>query len=81
VNNWNRFNCNSGGTLVEKCCHFFDLLRLFADANPIRVMASGAIDVNHKDEIYDGKVRFIDFKRSPCTVLLIMVLQVKKYVC
>ncbi|XP_037467534.1 inositol 2-dehydrogenase 2-like isoform X1 [Triticum dicoccoides] len=56
VNNWNRFNCNSGGTLVEKCCHFFDLIRLFADANPVRVMASGAIDVNHKDEVYDGKV-------------------------
>ncbi|KAF8669947.1 hypothetical protein HU200_051129 [Digitaria exilis] len=57
VNNWNRFNCNSGGTLVEKCCHFFDLMRLFAAANPVRVMASGAIDVNHKDELYDGKVR------------------------
>ncbi|XP_044958883.1 uncharacterized protein LOC123410061 isoform X4 [Hordeum vulgare subsp. vulgare] len=56
VNNWNRFNCNSGGTLVEKCCHFFDLIRLFADANPVRVMASGAIDVNHKDEVYHGKV-------------------------
>ncbi|KAJ0048216.1 hypothetical protein Pint_15844 [Pistacia integerrima] len=56
VNNWNRFNINSGGTLVEKCCHFFDLMRLFADSNPVRVMASGAIDVNHKDEIYDGKV-------------------------
>lgn len=56
VNNWNRFNINSGGTLVEKCCHFFDLMRLFAGANPVRVMASGAIDVNHKDEIYDGKV-------------------------
>ncbi|XP_058084659.1 uncharacterized protein LOC131232445 [Magnolia sinica] len=56
VNNWNRFNINSGGTLVEKCCHFFDLMRLFAAANPVRVMASGAIDVNHKDEIYDGKV-------------------------
>ncbi|ONI06519.1 hypothetical protein PRUPE_5G066000 [Prunus persica] len=55
VNNWNRFNINSGGTLVEKCCHFFDLMRLFAGANPVRVMASGAIDVNHKDEIYDGK--------------------------
>ncbi|CAB4309976.1 unnamed protein product [Prunus armeniaca] len=50
------FNINSGGTLVEKCCHFFDLMRLFAGANPVRVMASGAIDVNHKDEIYDGKV-------------------------
>jgi hypothetical protein len=32
-------------------------MRLFADANPVRVMASGAIDVNHKDEMYDGKVR------------------------
>ncbi|CAA2978413.1 rhizopine catabolism moca [Olea europaea subsp. europaea] len=56
VNNWNRFNCNTGGTLVEKCCHFFDLMRLFAGTNPVRVMASGAIDVNHKDETYDGKV-------------------------
>ncbi|KAK9148373.1 hypothetical protein Scep_007130 [Stephania cephalantha] len=56
VNNWNRFNVNSGGTLVEKCCHFFDLMRLFTSANPIRVMASGAMNVNHKDEIYDGMV-------------------------
>jgi len=31
-------------------------MRLFVGANPVRVMASGAIDVNHKDEIYDGKV-------------------------
>lgn len=57
VNNWNRFNVNTGGTLVEKCCHFFDLMKLFAAANPVRVMASGSIDVNHKDEIYDGKVK------------------------
>ncbi|GMH28909.1 hypothetical protein Nepgr_030752 [Nepenthes gracilis] len=56
VNNWNRFNANTGGTLVEKCCHFFDLMRLFAGANPVCVMASGAMDVNHKDEIYNGKV-------------------------
>ncbi|CAN1748286.1 Myo-inositol 2-dehydrogenase [Linum perenne] len=56
VHNWNRFNINTGGTLVEKCCHFFDLMRLFAGANPVRVMASGGVDVNHKDELYDGKV-------------------------
>ncbi|KAL8136882.1 hypothetical protein V2J09_002883 [Rumex salicifolius] len=56
VNNWNRFNANTGGTLVEKCCHFFDLMRLFAGANPVRVMASGSMDVNHKSEVYDGKV-------------------------
>ena len=23
IDNWNRFNKNSGGTFVEKCCHFF----------------------------------------------------------
>ena len=28
VGDWNRFNINSGGTFVEKCCHFFDLMRL-----------------------------------------------------
>lgn len=59
MKNWNRFNANTGGTLVEKCCHFFDLMRLFAGANPVRVMASGAIDVNHKDETYDGKVSLV----------------------
>lgn len=37
-------------------------MRLFAGANPVRVMASGAIDVNHKDEIYDGKVCIEDRK-------------------
>ncbi|CAN8231675.1 unnamed protein product [Cochlearia groenlandica] len=56
VNDWNRFNANTGGTLVEKCCHFFDLMRLFSGANPVSVLASGGMDVNHKDEVYDGKV-------------------------
>ncbi|KAH9557745.1 hypothetical protein CY35_07G100500 [Sphagnum magellanicum] len=55
VNNWNRFNRNSGGTLVEKCCHFFDLMTLIVDSRPVRVMASGAQDINHLDEIYDGE--------------------------
>jgi predicted dehydrogenase len=55
VNNWNRFSRNTGGTLVEKCCHFFDLMNLIAQSRPVRVMASGAQDVNHLDEIYDGE--------------------------
>ena len=55
VNNWNRFEKNTGGTLVEKCCHFFDLMRLIAKSKPISVYASGAQDVNHLDEDYDGK--------------------------
>ncbi|MCU0829450.1 MAG: Gfo/Idh/MocA family oxidoreductase [Tabrizicola sp.] len=55
VGDWNRFNRNSGGTLVEKCCHFFDLMRLIAGCNPIRVMASGGQAVNHLDELYGGE--------------------------
>ena len=55
VDDWNRFNINTGGTLVEKCCHFFDLMRLIADDNAVRVYASGAPDVNFLDESYQGK--------------------------
>ncbi len=55
VGDWNRFARNTGGTMVEKCCHFFDLMRLIADAEPVRVFASGAQDVNHLDERYDGE--------------------------
>jgi predicted dehydrogenase len=56
VGNWNRFNRNTGGTLVEKCCHFFDLMSLAIGAMPARVFASGGQDVNHLDEVYDGEV-------------------------
>ncbi len=55
VGDWNRFNENTGGTLVEKCCHFFDLMRLIARDRAVRVYASGAPDVNFLDESYDGK--------------------------
>lgn len=55
VDNWNRFSENTGGTLVEKTCHFFDLMNLILQERPIRVMASGAQDVNHLDEDYDGR--------------------------
>jgi myo-inositol 2-dehydrogenase/D-chiro-inositol 1-dehydrogenase len=54
VENWNRFSRNTGGTLVEKCCHFFDLMTIVAKSRPIGVYASGAQDVNHLDEIYGG---------------------------
>ncbi len=54
VGNWNRFNANSGGTFVEKCCHFFDLMRLIIGSDPVRVMATGGQEVNHRDERYDG---------------------------
>lgn len=55
VGNWNRFNRNTGGTLVEKCCHFFDLMNLAMGCEPTRVMASGSQDVNHLQERYRGE--------------------------
>jgi myo-inositol 2-dehydrogenase/D-chiro-inositol 1-dehydrogenase len=55
VGDWNRFSENTGGTMVEKCCHFFDLMRLIMRSEPVRVYCSGAMDVNHLDETYNGK--------------------------
>lgn len=56
VGDWNRFTRNTGGTFVEKCCHFFDLMRLAIGADPVRVMASGGQALNHLDEAYQGEV-------------------------
>ena len=55
VGDWNRFSANTGGTMVEKCCHFFDLMRLIVGSEAARVYCSGAMDVNHLDEDYSGQ--------------------------
>ncbi|UWQ18806.1 Gfo/Idh/MocA family protein [Jannaschia sp. M317] len=56
VDDWNRFNARTGGTLVEKCCHFWDLMRLILKSDPVRVYASAGVDVNHRDERYAGGI-------------------------
>ena len=55
VGDWNRFNRYSGGTLVEKCCHFFDLMRLVTHSEPVSVMASAGQTHNHLNETYNGE--------------------------
>jgi myo-inositol 2-dehydrogenase/D-chiro-inositol 1-dehydrogenase len=55
VGDWNRFSANTGGTLVEKCCHYFNLMDFILGERPTRVFASGGQSVNHLDERYDGK--------------------------
>jgi predicted dehydrogenase len=50
IGNWNRFDRYTGGTFVEKGCHFFDLMRLILKSNPVRIMASGGQAVNHLAE-------------------------------
>jgi predicted dehydrogenase len=54
IDNWNRFTERTGGTLVEKCCHYFNLMDLVLGEQPIRVFASGGQSVNHLDENYGG---------------------------
>lgn len=56
VGNWNRFSANTGGTLVEKCCHYFNLMEFILGEPAQRVFASGGQRVNHLGERYDGKV-------------------------
>ncbi|MDE2081823.1 MAG: Gfo/Idh/MocA family oxidoreductase [Burkholderiales bacterium] len=55
VGDWNRFSANTGGTLVEKCCHYFNLMDLVLRERPLRVFASGGQRVNHLDEVYEGR--------------------------
>ncbi|MBN1557646.1 MAG: Gfo/Idh/MocA family oxidoreductase [Lentisphaerae bacterium] len=43
--NWILNQARTGGTFVEKMCHYFDLLTWFAGARPVKVMASAAQDV------------------------------------
>ena len=77
VGDWNRFNRNTGGTFVEKCCHFFDLMRLILQDEPVRVMASAGQAVNHVNERYGGEAPdiwdhgyvIVDFARGGRTSL------------
>ena len=55
IGDWNRFNAKTGGTLVEKCCHFFDLMRLILRAEPVRVMATAGQGFNHLEERYNDE--------------------------
>lgn len=77
VGDWNRFNRNTGGTLVEKCCHFFDLMRHILQSDPVRVMASGGQAVNHLDEllgderpdVWDNAYVIVDFQSGARAML------------
>ena len=55
VGQWNKFNDFTGGALVEKCCHYFDLMNLFAGGTPEQVFAVGTQAVNFRDFTYDNR--------------------------
>jgi len=55
VKQWNKFSKYSGGTLVEKCCHYFDLLNLFAQARPVKVFGTGSQAIAFTEFEYNGE--------------------------
>ena len=68
---WNERSARTGGTLVEKCCHFFDLMRFLLRDDPVRVMASGGQDVNRlgKADVWDNAYVIVDFARGARAML------------
>jgi len=54
VKQWNKFSKYSGGTLVEKCCHYFDLFNYFSQSKPKSVYATGSMAVNFKEFSYNN---------------------------
>ena len=68
VADWNRFNRNTGGTLVEKCCHFFDLMRFIIGSEPTGVIASGGQNVNHLEENITGKRLIFGTMLMSCSI-------------
>lgn len=55
VKQWNKFSACSGGTLIEKCCHYFDLLNRYAGAEPVSVFARGSQAVNFTAFTYNDQ--------------------------
>ncbi|MGD8404458.1 MAG: Gfo/Idh/MocA family oxidoreductase [Anaerolineales bacterium] len=55
VKQWNKFSKFSGGTLVEKCCHYFDLLNMFSRSKPVSVFATGTMAVNFREFEYNSE--------------------------
>lgn len=55
VGQWNKLAEYSGDTLVEKCCHYFDLMNKVAGGRAQSVFAVGSQAVNFKDLEVEGR--------------------------
>lgn len=55
----------SGGTLLEKNCHHFDLFNMFADSEPVSVYATGDNQVIYKDtDVLDNAFVTVNYKNG-----------------
>lgn len=81
VNDWNRSNAKSGGTLVEKGCHFFDFMALCCRGRPLSVYARGSQLVNHLEtaDVLDHAVVVVEFEGCVCTLDLCMFAEASQH--
>jgi len=62
VPDWIVTRRGSGGTLVEKCCHHFDLFNHFAGSRPVSVFASGAHRLEYAaTDVLDNAFVVVDY--------------------
>jgi predicted dehydrogenase len=62
VPDWIEQRRYSGGTLVEKCCHHFDLFNAFARSRPVSVFASGAGRIEYaRTDVLDNAFATVDY--------------------
>ena len=66
---WGFDKKKSGGLLLEKDCHHFDLFNWFTDSRPVQVFVSGGQDVIHKpfgieSDILDNAWVIVDYENG-----------------
>lgn len=62
--NWRFFQDLSGGSIVEKVCHDFDIYNLIASSKPVRVFATGGNHVYTSRETIDHAIISIDYENG-----------------
>lgn len=65
IPDWIRQKRYSGGTLLEKNCHHFDLFNMIADAKPVSVYAAGDNEVEYKDsDVLDNAFVIVEYENG-----------------
>ena len=79
VDNWITKKQYTGGTLLEKNCHHFDLFNWFAQARPVLVYASGdnAVEYAHTD-VLDNAFVTVDYENGVRAMLSLCLFAPKK---
>lgn len=79
IMNWIEEKRYSGGTLLEKNCHHFDLFNWFAGAKPVRVYATGdgVTEYSHSD-ILDNAFVIVEYENGVRAMLTLCLFAPKK---